>query len=300
MFVSSSSSIRFVVRLLILGSTISDVAPSTFYHTPNSNADRTTTSSTTQTDTQSSPAYNSNGILSYSIVKIPTSTQSSNNNLTTTKEFLDVSQQNVYHSNKTSNTLIEESSCTSPNNDDKEKDCDADVLDGDNKHSDPKYHIYLRDALHNHNIDSDGGNRPYVREIEIDNDLFKGKMLLFLRVPSTSKNNNIIENPSSNNNINQHYDFGGDKNIKWEMQIQGKFKRIPDGPLYLAVELPETKKLNWGLRVFGNAFCKMIRFFGYDVEKSFGEKVCFVYLFILHNILVRIDIFLFTNGKLSS
>jgi len=69
------------------------------------------------------------------------------------------------------------------------------------------------------------------------------------------------------------YEFGGDENINWEVQLQGKFKRIP-GPLYLSVEIPreENLHLSWGLRTIINACCKLIQFFGYTLHKSLGEK----------------------------
>ena len=94
-------------------------------------------------------------------------------------------------------------------------------------------------------------------EIPIDNDLFEGKMVILLRA-----------------NTGLHYVFGGDDNILWEFQVQGKFKRKP-GPLYISVEIPEEEKfkISWGLKAVANAFCKLITFFGYNLHKSLGEQV---------------------------
>lgn len=105
----------------------------------------------------------------------------------------------------------------------------------------------------------------HINEIPIHNDLFEGKMILIVRA-----------NPTSN------YAFGGDPNIMWELQMQGKFKRTP-GPLYLSVEIPreENFRMSWAVRAIANAFCKLIQFFGYDLHKSLGDKVCTV-LFILY------------------
>lgn len=95
-----------------------------------------------------------------------------------------------------------------------------------------------------------------ISSIPVNNELFEGKMIIILRA-----------NPTYN------YDFGGDKNINWEVQLQGRFKRKP-GPLYLSVEIPkeENFRLSWGLRTIVNASCKLIQFFGYDLHKSLGEK----------------------------
>lgn len=96
------------------------------------------------------------------------------------------------------------------------------------------------------------------RDYPISNDLFEGKMRLLLR-----------EDPKNK------YDFKGDHNVHWELQIQGRFKRAP-GPLYLGVEIPEDEehfRITWPMRTVSKAFCRLIKFMGYNLlHNSFGEK----------------------------
>lgn len=102
-----------------------------------------------------------------------------------------------------------------------------------------------------------------MQEIPINNDMFKGKMLLLLR----RANNETNFDGSS-------YDFEGDSKVRWEVQIQGRFKRLT-GPLYFSIEIPKEEpiKVNWAFRMATNAICKVIRFFGYDgLHSTFGEK----------------------------
>jgi len=103
-------------------------------------------------------------------------------------------------------------------------------------------------------IDLTGEERDY----PINNTLFEGRMKLLLRADPQNK-----------------YDFDGDRKIYWELQIQGQFKRTP-GPLYLSIEIPEeesTFKISWPMRAVARAFCRLIRFMGYNMlHNSFGEK----------------------------
>lgn len=95
-----------------------------------------------------------------------------------------------------------------------------------------------------------------VHEWPIHNELFEGKMVFLLR-----------SNPTN------EYDFGGDQNIHYELQLQGRFKRSP-GPLYLSIEVPAEEKfrISWPMRAAANAICSLIKFFGYHLHNSFGEK----------------------------
>lgn len=62
---------------------------------------------------------------------------------------------------------------------------------------------------------------PYV----VKNDLFDGLLHVMIRdLPGNT------------------YDFDGDKDVLWEVQMQGKFKRQIKGPIYYAVELPQHEK----------------------------------------------------------
>eukprot|EP00591_Stephanopyxis_turris_P012488 CAMPEP_0195520772 /NCGR_PEP_ID=MMETSP0794_2-20130614/17536_1 /TAXON_ID=515487 /ORGANISM="Stephanopyxis turris, Strain CCMP 815" /LENGTH=315 /DNA_ID=CAMNT_0040650193 /DNA_START=243 /DNA_END=1190 /DNA_ORIENTATION=+ len=95
------------------------------------------------------------------------------------------------------------------------------------------------------------------QEWPIQNDLFDGKMVFLMKA-----------NPKST------YDFDGDENVHWELQMQGRFKRVP-GPLYLSIEIPKEEKfgVSWFTKVVAKAFCKLIKVMGYNLlHHSFGEK----------------------------
>jgi len=62
---------------------------------------------------------------------------------------------------------------------------------------------------------------PYV----VKNDLFDGLIHIMIRDLPGNK-----------------YDFGGEKDVLWEIQIQGKFQRQIKGPIYYALELPQHEK----------------------------------------------------------
>ena len=93
----------------------------------------------------------------------------------------------------------------------------------------------------------------------IDNDLFHGSICILLR-----------DHPHCD------YDFHGENDVFFEIQIQGKFKRQPQGPLYLSLELPQMEKLkvSWPVRTAMNALVAFIRSWGYRyLHMSFGGKV---------------------------
>jgi len=72
---------------------------------------------------------------------------------------------------------------------------------------------------------------------------------------------------------NCHYNFDNETNVYFELQIQGKFKRKLKGPLYLALEIPQTTeyKLSWALRTIIKAAVRFIKSLGYDfVHMSYG------------------------------
>ena len=95
----------------------------------------------------------------------------------------------------------------------------------------------------------------------IENDLFHGSICILLR-----------DHPHCD------YDFDGENDVFFEVQIQGKFKRQPQGPLYLSLELPQTEKfkLSWPVRTAMNALVAFIRSWGYRyLHMSFGGKVSY-------------------------
>ncbi len=82
----------------------------------------------------------------------------------------------------------------------------------------------------------------------IDNDFFHGSLCLLIR-----------DHPKCN------YDFENQTDIFFEIQIQGKFKRKPKGPLYIGLEIPQGQEvqLSWPLKTFLNAAIAFIRSWGY-------------------------------------
>ena len=93
----------------------------------------------------------------------------------------------------------------------------------------------------------------------ISNDLFEGKLHVLLRdLPGNT------------------YDFDGEKGVLWEMQIQGKFKRQIQGPIYLAMELPQLEKykVTAPMKMVIRACLQLMKSMGHkDVHMSFGGNV---------------------------
>lgn len=91
----------------------------------------------------------------------------------------------------------------------------------------------------------------------INNDLFEGFVHIMMRdLPGNS------------------YTFDGDKDVLWEIQIQGKFKRQIKGPIYLAMELPqhEKYKVNPAMKLVLRACLQLMKTMGHkDVHHSFGS-----------------------------
>eukprot|EP01083_Nonionella_stella_P072536 195629_1 len=72
---------------------------------------------------------------------------------------------------------------------------------------------------------------------------------------------------------NNTYDFDGEKEVLWEIQMQGKFKREPKGPIYLAMELPQNEKykVTAPIRLVIRACLQLMKTMGHkDVHMSFG------------------------------
>jgi hypothetical protein len=72
---------------------------------------------------------------------------------------------------------------------------------------------------------------------------------------------------------NCHYNFDNETNVYFELQIQGKFTRKLKGPLYMALEIPQTTeyKLSWTLRTIVKTAVRFIKCMGYDfVHMSYG------------------------------
>ncbi len=91
----------------------------------------------------------------------------------------------------------------------------------------------------------------------IDNNLFQGSLCILIR-----------DHPRCD------YNFDNETDVYFELQIQGKFKRKPTGPIYLGLELPEDEKINisWPLRTFLNAAVAFMKSWGYkSVNLSFGR-----------------------------
>lgn len=69
------------------------------------------------------------------------------------------------------------------------------------------------------------------------------------------------------------YDFDGEKEVLWEIQMQGKFKRAPKGPIYLAMELPQEEKykVTGPMKIVIKACLQLMKTMGHkDVHLSFG------------------------------
>lgn len=90
----------------------------------------------------------------------------------------------------------------------------------------------------------------------VNNDLFEGQIHIMMRdLPGNT------------------YDFNGEKEVLWEIQIQGKFKRLNRGPIYLAMELPqhERYKVTAPMRIVIKACLQLMKTMGHkDVHQSFG------------------------------
>eukprot|EP00560_Eucampia_antarctica_P004684 CAMPEP_0197836682 /NCGR_PEP_ID=MMETSP1437-20131217/29713_1 /TAXON_ID=49252 ORGANISM="Eucampia antarctica, Strain CCMP1452" /NCGR_SAMPLE_ID=MMETSP1437 /ASSEMBLY_ACC=CAM_ASM_001096 /LENGTH=337 /DNA_ID=CAMNT_0043443055 /DNA_START=135 /DNA_END=1148 /DNA_ORIENTATION=- len=90
----------------------------------------------------------------------------------------------------------------------------------------------------------------------IQNNLFEGNICLLLR-----------DHPRCD------YNFDGEDDIFFEVQIQGKFKRQPQGPLYLSLEFPQVEKykVSWPIKTALNALVSFIKSWGYKyLHLSYG------------------------------
>lgn len=83
----------------------------------------------------------------------------------------------------------------------------------------------------------------------IDNDFFHGRLCLLLR-----------DHPKCD------YNFDNQTDIFFELQVQGRFKRKPKGPLYMGLEIPneDEVKLSWPLKTFLKAAISFMKSWGYN------------------------------------
>jgi len=90
----------------------------------------------------------------------------------------------------------------------------------------------------------------------VKNDLFDGLVHVLLRdLPGNT------------------YDFDGDPDVLWEIQIQGKFQRQIKGPIYFALELPQREKykVTAPMRLVLKGSLSLMRAMGHkEVHVSFG------------------------------
>lgn len=90
----------------------------------------------------------------------------------------------------------------------------------------------------------------------VNNDLFEGLIHIMMRdLPGNT------------------YDFDGEKEVLWEIQIQGKFKREVKGPIYLAMEIPQTEKykVTAPIKIVLRACLQLMKTMGHkDNHVSFG------------------------------
>ena len=92
----------------------------------------------------------------------------------------------------------------------------------------------------------------------IENDFFTGHVCLLVR-----------DHPRC------RYSFDNQTDIYFEVQVQGRFKRKPKGPVYLGIEIPKKKqiKLSWPLRTFLKAAIAFMKSWGYKwVHFTLGEE----------------------------
>lgn len=90
----------------------------------------------------------------------------------------------------------------------------------------------------------------------VNNDLFEGLIHILMRDLPGNK-----------------YTFDGEKEVLWEIQIQGKFKRQIKGPIYLAMELPQEEKykVTAPMKLVIKACLQLMKTMGHkDVHLSFG------------------------------
>lgn len=69
------------------------------------------------------------------------------------------------------------------------------------------------------------------------------------------------------------YDFNGEKNVIWEIQIQGKFQRQIKGPIYYALELPQREryKATAAIRLVIRGSMAVMKTMGHkEIHLSFG------------------------------
>lgn len=106
-------------------------------------------------------------------------------------------------------------------------------------------------------IDWNGVQIPFNEIVDFENDFFKGKVLFMLRTKP--------EDPR----YVAH--FAGKQRL-FEMQIQGKFKKLPDGVLYMGAEL--TEKMHMGLvtKTVAGMILSFARRVLKNLHYSFGEK----------------------------
>ena len=126
-----------------------------------------------------------------------------------------------------------------------------------NQHSEASTGLHASIDRHDESMEIDIQSYLGPRTIyPIQNSLFHGHLCILIR-----------DHP------NCQYNFDNETNVYFELQFQGKFKRKLKGPLYMAMELPQTAeyKISWPLRTILNAAVRFIKSWGYEfIHISYG------------------------------
>lgn len=113
-------------------------------------------------------------------------------------------------------------------------------------------------------LDQDGkpSNLPLnAREpVDIETDFFKGKIILLIRPPNPE-----TDDPYWNERL------WSQKKRRIVLQIQGKFKREPEGMIYAGAEVSEQMKLGLLTRGLCKVLLGLLQSFTKDIHYSFGE-----------------------------
>ena len=112
--------------------------------------------------------------------------------------------------------------------------------------------LFLIDKMNNTRLTPNG------EPIHIENELFSGYVLLMFRTSDAdSKEAPIDSRGSASNDIISNY--FRNKKRRFEIQMQFKFKKIPDSPLYLCMDLDEPLKLGLVQRAFVKATMNFVQ-----------------------------------------
>jgi len=186
------------------------------------------------------------------------------------------------------NTKNEEDSSSSPSNN------NAITQNNNNKHNShtifPTLSIDV--FLNNDNNDTNNKLKGYANSskgIPIDTDIFIGTMLILIR-PNTP--------PINEDHPNYYTNFFKNRKRRFEIQFQGKLKRLPKGIVYGGAELAHEMKLGLVAKGISNLLLRLLSKIIIDMHYSFGDEKNTEYAHIVFPLWSFVDKLVITkNGE---